>query len=71
MPHSRGLCSCGSRVGRHAFVTRDGRALECGRCATTRLRDEDSGEPRSNIRRKIRRLSEDIEKAKEQHHGQR
>jgi hypothetical protein len=44
MPRSRGSCSrCSRSIGRHAFVSPDGRALECGSCFTG-YRQRDKGE---------------------------
>jgi hypothetical protein len=53
MPHSRGSCSCGKSLGRHAFVTRDGRGLQCGRCFAPHYGHDhsDAGTRQSQIER--------------------
>jgi hypothetical protein len=64
MPRSRGECSCGYRLGRHAFPSLDGRALQCGRCFAPRVRHDhsDAGTKQSQIERLALRIEKEKER---------
>ena len=51
---TRGTCACGYRLGRHAFVSNDGRALQCGRCFAGKRRD---ARPSTSFERLAERLN--------------